>query len=80
MQDKLSSWYINTIFEKQNKIGLSFLKVIIEEAEITNSNKKINGFKNIEIELNKRWWRDKRWNLIVTNGLFKHLRVDDRGY
>ena len=57
-----------------------FLKVIIEEAEITDSNKKINGFKNIEIELNKKWWRDKRWNLIITNGLFKHLRIDNRGY
>ena len=57
-----------------------FLKVIIKEAEIIDSNKKINGFKNIEIELNNQWWRDKRWNLIITNGLFKHLRVDDRGY
>ena len=57
-----------------------FLNVIIHEAEITNSKKKINGFKNIEIELNKKWWRDKRWNLIITNGLFKHSRVDNRGY
>ena len=57
-----------------------FLEVIIKEAEITNSKKNINGFKNIEIELNKQWWRDKRWNLVITNGLFKHLRVDDRGY
>tara|TARA_Y100000589_G_C26877911_1_gene516760 strand:- start:147 stop:710 length:564 start_codon:yes stop_codon:yes gene_type:complete len=57
-----------------------YLKVIIKEAEITNSNKKINGFKNIEIELNKKWWRDKKWNLIITDGLFKHSRVDDRGY
>ena len=57
-----------------------FLKEIIKQAEITNSNKKINGFKNIEIELNNQWWRDKRWNLIVTSGLFKHLRLDDRGY
>ena len=57
-----------------------FLEVIIKEAEITDSKKKINGFKNIEIELNKSWWRDKRWNLIITNGLFKHLRIDNRGY
>ena len=57
-----------------------FLDVIIKEAEITNSTKKINGFKNIEIELNNKWWRDKRWNLVVTNGLFKHSRVDSRGY
>ena len=57
-----------------------FLNVIIKEAEITDSKKKINGFKNIEIELNKKWWRDKNWNLIITKGLFKHLRVDNRGY
>ena len=57
-----------------------FLNVIINEAEITHGKKKINGFKNIEIELNKKWWRDKRWNMIITNGLFKHLRVDNRGY
>ena len=57
-----------------------FLKVIVHEAEKTDSNKNINGFKNIEIELNKKWWRDKKWNLIITNGLFKHLRIDSRGY
>ena len=57
-----------------------FLNVIIKEAEMTDSSKTNNGFKNIEIELNKRWWRDKRWNLIITNGLFKHSRVDYRGY
>ena len=57
-----------------------FLNVIIKEAEITDSNKRINGFKNIEIELNKKWWRNQNWNLIITNGLFKHLRVDNRGY
>ncbi len=57
-----------------------FLKVIVKEAEKTDSNKNINGYKNIEIELNKKWWRDKRWNLIITNGLFKHLRIDSRGY
>ena len=57
-----------------------FLKVIVKEAEITKGTKKINGFKNIEIELNKKWWQDKRWNLVITNGLFKHLRVDSRGY
>ena len=57
-----------------------FLDVIIKEAEKTDSKKKINGFKNIEIELNKMWWRDNKWNLIITNGLFKHLRIDSRGY
>ena len=57
-----------------------FLNVIIKEAEIIDSSKKINGFKNIEIELNNRWWREKKWNLIITNGLFKHFRIDNRGY
>ena len=58
----------------------SYLKIIINKAEQTKSNKYINGFKNIEIELNNKWWRDKNFNLIITNGLFKHLRVDNRGY
>ncbi len=57
-----------------------FLNVIIQEAEKTKSKKKINGFKNIEIELNKKWWRKKKMKLIITNGLFKHFRVDHRGY
>ena len=57
-----------------------FLEIIIQQAEMTNSKNKINGFKNIEIELNKKWWRDKKWNLVITSGLFKHLRIDDRGY
>ena len=57
-----------------------FLNTIVTEAEKTKTSKNINGFKNIEIEMNKRWWRDKNWNIIVTRGLFKHERLSDRGY
>ncbi len=57
-----------------------FLNVIIKEAEKINSSKSVNGFQNIEIEMNNKWWREKNWNIIVTKGLFKHERLFDRGY
>ena len=79
----MKSCYINssTSISAQKTFDRDFfLNVIIKEAEITNSKNKINGFKNIEIELNKKWWRNKKWNMVITNGLFKHLRIDNRGY
>ena len=57
-----------------------FLNVIIEKAETVSSNKKINGFKNIEIELNSVWWRKQNFEIILAPGLFTHFRVSDRGY
>ena len=57
-----------------------FLDVIIKEAENTNRKNNINGFKNIEIELNKSWWRNQSWKIIVAPGLFTHKRLGDRGY
>jgi hypothetical protein len=57
-----------------------FLNIIIPKAETVSSNKKINGFKNIEIELNSFWWRKQNFEIIVAPGLFTHFRVSDRGY
>ncbi len=57
-----------------------FLDVIIKEAENTRSKRNLNGFKNIEIELNKSWWRKKDWYVVLTPGLFTHKRLNDRGY
>ena len=57
-----------------------FLDVIIKEAENTERNNKVNGFKNIEIELNKPWWREQTWKIIISPGLFTHIRLSDRGY
>ena len=57
-----------------------FLNVIIKEAENTERKNKVNGFKNIEIELNKPWWREQNWKIIISPGLFSHVRLSDRGY
>ena len=57
-----------------------YLKTIIKKAEKTQSKKYINGFKNIEIELNNSWWRNSEFKIIVAPGLFKHNRLSHRGY
>ena len=57
-----------------------YLNTIINKAEQTKSRKYINGFKNIEIELNSDWWRKNEFKIIVTPGLFKHIRLSYRGY
>ena len=58
----------------------TYLKKIIQKAEQTKSKKFINGYKNIEIELNSSWWRNKEFKILVTSGLFKHNRLSYRGY
>ena len=57
-----------------------FLNIIIKKAESVKSKKRINGFKNIEIELNSSWWREKKYEVILAPGLFTHKRISDRGY
>ncbi len=57
-----------------------YLETIIKKAENTVSNKYVNGFKNIEIELNNLWWRKKEFKILITPGLFKHNRLSYRGY
>ena len=58
----------------------NFLNIIISKAESVNSTNTINGFKNIEIELNNSWWRKKKYEIIIAPGLFTHHRISDRGY
>ena len=57
-----------------------YLEKIIKKAEQTKSKKHINGFKNIEIELNNSWWRNNRFKILIAPGLFKHNRLSHRGY
>ncbi len=58
----------------------SYLKIIIKRAELTKSKHYINGFKNIEIELNSTWWKEKEFKILLAPGLFKHNRLSHRGY
>jgi len=57
-----------------------YLEKIIKTAEKTKVNKKINGFKNIEIELNNSYWRNQNFQILITPGLFTHKRLSYRGY
>ena len=57
-----------------------YLDIIIKKAQVTKTNKHINGFKNIEIEMNNSWWRKQDFELIVAPGLFTHNRLSYRGY
>ena len=57
-----------------------FLDVILRKVEETPSRRLINGFKNIEIEMNTNWWRNQPWTVAIAPGLFTHRRFGDRGY
>jgi len=57
-----------------------YLQTIIKKAEQTKLKKQINGFKNIEIELNNPWWHKNEFKILVAPGLFKHNRLSYRGY
>ena len=57
-----------------------YLEKIIKTAEHIKSTKNINGFKNIEIELNNSWWRNNEFKILIAPGLFKHNRLSYRGY
>ena len=57
-----------------------YLEKIIKKAEQIKSKKHINGFKNIEMELNNSWWRNNKFKILITPGLFKHNRLSHRGY
>ena len=57
-----------------------YLSIIVKKAELTKSKHHINGFKNIEIELNSTWWKEKDFKILLAPGLFKHNRLSHRGY
>ena len=57
-----------------------YLDIIIKKALATQTNKYINGFKNIEIEMNSSWWRKQNFDIIIAPGLFTHNRLSYRGY
>lgn len=40
------------------------------------SNRTVNGFPDIEKELNCRWWRQQDFHIGLTPGLFTHQRLD----
>ena len=57
-----------------------FLEKIIKFAKEANTTRRINGFKNLEIEMNSPYWKNSGWKIMVHQGLFKHERQSYRGY
>ena len=57
-----------------------FLQIIIARAEAVSTKRRVNGFKNLEIELNDSWWQSRPWKIGIAPGLFTHRRLGNRGY
>lgn len=57
-----------------------YTDVLMDYVERADTTRRVNGFKNIEIELNSPWWREKPWKVAIAPGLFTHHRKGDRGY
>lgn len=57
-----------------------FLDKLIAHAEEVTPRALINGFPNLENELNDRWWRAQDWWVARGAGIFQHRRLGDRGY
>ena len=57
-----------------------FLDNIIQIAEEMETTRRINGFKNLEIEMNSDYWRSSGYNVAIPKGIFTHQRIGDRGY
>jgi len=58
-----------------------FLDIILPFVEAQPLTRAINGFHNIEIELNKtRFWTESDFKIFCPHGLFTHKRLGDRGY
>lgn len=57
-----------------------FLDTIIARADQINDRRTVNGFKNLEIEINGQWWRSQPWAVAIAPGIFTHRRLGWRGY
>ena len=58
-----------------------FLETIIPYCKSVPMGRNINGFRSIEIELNRsKFWTNSGWKIACGPGLLTHRRADDRGY
>jgi hypothetical protein len=57
-----------------------FLNTIINYAVNAKTTRRINQFKNLEIEMNSHFWRGGNFKIAIPRGLFTHQRIGDRGY
>jgi hypothetical protein len=57
-----------------------FLNKIIAYAENAPTTRRINGFRNLEIEMNSDYWRTGGFKIWIPQGIFTHKRIGERGY
>lgn len=58
-----------------------FLDTIIPYCKSVPLDRGINGFRSVEIELNRsKFWTRSGWRIACGPGLFTHRRANDRGY
>lgn len=58
-----------------------FLDTIVPYCKSIPLKRNINGFRSIEIELNRsKFWTQSGWKIACGAGLLTHQRVNDRGY
>ncbi len=57
-----------------------FLNQVIDYAKTAKTTRRVNGFRNLEIEMNSSHWRNNDWYVGMPQGIFTHRRVGNRGY
>lgn len=70
------SWTNQSIMVKKS----FFLEKIIAYAEAVPTKRRINGFRNLEIEMNSCYWRKNKFKIAIPQGIFTHHRIGERGY
>ncbi len=82
---KTGFWIMSTAHKNWSNLAILvdrrfYTDVLMAYVEQARSKRRVNGFKNIEIELNSNWWRKQPWKVAVAPGLFTHHRTGYRGY
>ena len=74
---KVMPWTNQSILMKRQ----DFLDVILPYVEAQPLKRGINGFHNVEIELNRsKFWTQSNFKILCPKGIFTHKRFNDRGY
>lgn len=70
------SWTNQSVMLKKS----FFMEKILSYAVSAKTRRRVNGFKNLEIEMNAPYWRTLNAKIAIPQGLFTHARIGARGY
>ncbi|MEO1309933.1 MAG: hypothetical protein AAFV51_03055 [Pseudomonadota bacterium] len=71
VSSRIMTWTNQSIMIRRN----FFLETIIARAEARPSSRTVNGFPDLEKEMNTPWWRGSGFRIGVGEGIFTHERV-----